>query len=32
MLNYESTWKDVEDAKPDGAVIGIGAIEQHGPH
>lgn len=32
MLSYESTWKEIETAQPDGAVIGIGAIEQHGPH
>ena len=32
MLSYENTWKEVEDAKPDGAVVGIGAIEQHGHH
>lgn len=32
MLSYESTWKEIEDARPDGAVIGIGATEQHGPH
>jgi len=32
MLSYESTWMDVAAAKPKGAVIGIGAIEQHGPH
>jgi creatinine amidohydrolase len=32
MLSYESTWQEIETAKPEGAVIGIGAIEQHGPH
>ncbi len=32
MLSYESTWKEIEDARPEGAVIGIGANEQHGPH
>ena len=32
MLSYESTWKEIEEARPDGAVIGIGANEQHGPH
>lgn len=32
LLSYESTWKQVEDARPAGAVIGIGAIEQHGTH
>ena len=32
MLSYESTWKEIEKAKPEGAVIGIGAIEQHGSH
>ncbi|MDP6779226.1 MAG: creatininase family protein [Candidatus Latescibacteria bacterium] len=32
MLSYESTWKEIEDASPEGAVIGIGANEQHGPH
>ena len=32
MLSFESTWKEIEDAKSEGAVIGIGAIEQHGIH
>ncbi len=32
MLSYESTWQQVEEARPEGAVIGIGATEQHGPH
>ena len=32
MLGYESSWKEIEQAKPEGAVIGIGATEQHGPH
>lgn len=32
MLSYENTWKEIEQAKPEGAVIGIGAIEQHGAH
>ena len=31
-LGYESTWKQVEAARPQGAVVGIGATEQHGPH
>jgi len=32
MLSYENTWKEIAEAKPEGAVIGIGAIEGHGTH
>lgn len=32
MLDYRSTTTEIEDARPQFAVLGIGAIEQHGRH
>lgn len=32
MVTYENTFKEIEDAKPEVAVVAIGATEQHSTH
>ena len=32
MLSWENTFKEIEDARPDAAVLPIGALEQHSIH